>query len=378
MIRIGIDASNLRGGGGVTHLVEVLRTARPEEHGISAVTVWSGSETGAQLPSRPWLRVVCEPELDGSLGQRLRWQRTRLGELARAACDLLFVPGGTYTSDFRPVVAMCQNMLPFDLRERARFGLLSKTFIRLSLLHFVQLRAFRKADGVIFLSELARERVLGNASNRVAVVPHGVSDAFRREPREARPLDEYSFERPFRFLYTSIIDMYKHQSTLAEAVMRLREEGMPVALDLVGPSSHQARRLLDKAVARDRHGVIQIRGNVPYGELPATYEAADAFVFASTCENMPNILLEAMAAGLPIACSRREPMPRFLGDGGIYFEPTDVNDTAAALRRLATDHTLRARLAATAFTRAQTFSWDACARQTFEFLANVAVAARQQ
>lgn len=372
MIRVGIDASNVRAGGGVTHLVEVLRVANPREHGISEVVAWSGTETAAQLPSREWLRIVHEPELDGTLSQRVRWQRTTLTQRARAACDVLFVPGGTYTGDFHPVVTMSQNMLPFDLRERLRYGVASWTFFRLSLLHFVQSRAFRKSDGVIFLSELAREKVLGSRKQKTAVIPHGVSERFRRAPREAKPLDAYSFERPFRILYTSIIDMYKHQWVVAEAVMQLREEGLPVALELVGPSFGQAQEKLDRVLANDRHRVVHVRGSVPHAELPRVYHDADAFVFASTCENMPNILLEAMAAGLPIACSKRQPMPRFLGDGGIYFEPTSVSDTANALRTLARDAALRARLADIAFTRSQTYSWDACAAQTFAFLGSIA------
>ena len=48
---------------------------------------------------------------------------------------------------------------------------------------------------------------------------------------------------------------------------------------------------------------------------------ADIFVFASSCENMPNTLIEAMAAGLPIASSYRGPMIEILKDGGIYFNP---------------------------------------------------------
>jgi len=45
-----------------------------------------------------------------------------------------------------------------------------------------------------------------------------------------------------------------------------------------------------------------------------------------------NILVEAMASGLPIACSNRGPMPEVLGDAGVYFDPEDPHDIARALR----------------------------------------------
>ena len=53
----------------------------------------------------------------------------------------------------------------------------------------------------------------------------------------------------------------------------------------------------------------------------AVLKRAHLFVFASSCENMPNTLVEAMASGLPIACSDRGPMPEILRDGGTYFDP---------------------------------------------------------
>ena len=71
---------------------------------------------------------------------------------------------------------------------------------------------------------------------------------------------------------------------------------------------------------------------------------------------MPNILLEGMAAGLPMACSRMGPMPEILGDAGIYFDPEDANSIAGALRELIESPDLRTKLAQAASDRAQVFS----------------------
>ena len=96
--------------------------------------------------------------------------------------------------------------------------------------------------------------------------------------------------------------MYKHQWHVAEAVANLRRAGVPVVLeDLLGPAYPAALRRLQKALKRvDPHGdCITYHGPKSYSGLHTWYHQADAFVFASSCENMPNILLEAMAAGLP-------------------------------------------------------------------------------
>jgi glycosyltransferase involved in cell wall biosynthesis len=101
------------------------------------------------------------------------------------------------------------------------------------------------------------------------------------------------------------------------------------------------------------------------------------FVFASSCENMPNILLEAMSAGLPIACSDRGPMPEILGEGGCYFDPESVDAATEAIERLVVSPETRARCAQIAFRRASAYSWERCADETMRFLASFPIASRR-
>ena len=375
---VGIDASNLRAGGGVTHLREILGAADPARHGFREVVVWAGSSTAMQLPARDWLRVEHERLLDGPLPSRVFWQQVVLRRRAAARCDVLFVPGATAPIPFRPRIVMSRNMLPFDGGERRRYGA-SWTHARLLALRQIHARSFAEADGVIFLTEYAFQSIrpaLGGASpRRTSIIPHGVDTRFRSPPRVPRALAECTPEDPLRLVYVSVVAPYKHQWVVAEAVARLRAEGLPVSIDFVGGGEDQPSltRLHETLRRCDPAGTfLRLRGAVPFAEVHRSYQQAELFVFASSCENMPNILLEAMAAGLPIACSNRGPMPEVLGEGGAYFDPEDVDDTAAALRRLATDHALRARCAAKAYEGAGQFSWTRCADETFAFLAEVA------
>src|SRR5690606_16191270 len=131
-----------------------------------------------------------------------------------------------------------------------------------------------------------------------AVIPHGVEEHFRYAPRPQKPIESYSHENPFRLLYVSIINVYKHQWHVSDAVAELRKQGVPVTLDLIGPAYKPAlKRLRNKMRSLDPHKeFIHYRGAISYSELPEWYHAADAFIFASTCENLPNILIEAMAS----------------------------------------------------------------------------------
>jgi len=369
---IGIDASNIRAGGGLTHLKELLSAADPMDYNIRQITVWGGNNTLDYLPERIWLNKVYVPDLDKGILSRLLWQRRRLPTLAAATCDLLFVPGGNFSGGYGPTVVMAQNLLPFDVREQRRFGL-SYTRFRLFLLKYGQTASMRRADGLIFLSE-ATQRIIWESIGRPPVakkvIPHGISTRFFREPREQLPLSAFSLKRPFRLLYVSIVNFYKHQWTVVEAVCRLRKEGIPVAIDLVGPAYPPALKHLNRAIQRfDPAGeAVSYRGPEPYETLSGIYQQADGFVFASSCETISIITMEAMAAGLPIACSNVPPMPEVLGDAGVYFDPENVDEITATLRKMVSDSVLRAEIAQKAYDRSQQFTWERCAHETFTFL----------
>jgi glycosyltransferase involved in cell wall biosynthesis len=375
-MRLGIDASNIRAGGGLTHLLELLRAAEPQRHGVTRVVVWAGRNAIEQLPDRPWLERIHDPMLDRALPWRRYWQAVKLPRLAERHCDLLFVPGGVYGGGFRPFITMSHNLLPFELAESRRYGP-SWMFIKMLLLRWGQAKSFRRADGVIFLTEYARSVVkrVARLNGCHPIIPHGVNQCFYLPPREQKPLNAYSTREPFKFLYVSKIEPYKHQWRVVEAVARLRRAGLPVALDLIGgPECPSSTRRLIKAILReDPVGeFIHYLDHIPYSELPGFYHRSDGFIFASSCENLPNILLEAMASGLPIACSRRGPLPEILGEAGRYFDPERSEEIAEALRAFLNDTALRERLARQAYHQAQLYSWDRCARETFSYFAEVA------
>jgi glycosyltransferase involved in cell wall biosynthesis len=375
-MRIGIDATNLGSGGSLTHIGELLAAARPEEHGFSRVVVWGSRDVLARLPLRPWLDSVYEPMLDAPLPIRLLWQQAKISVLAHAAsCDLLFVPGGTYLGGFRPFVTMSRNLLPFDPPQLRLYGA-SLRVLKFLLLRFSQSRTVRNADGTIFLNDYGRARVikrLRTLPGRETIIPHGISQRFRRAPRPQKPLNAYSKEAPFRLLYVSTVDLYKHQSRVAEAVAQLAGEGLPVQLEIVGTAHHAAMSELRSAVRRlHAEEYVHYRGPIAYADLPEVYGECDGFVFASTCENLPNCLLEAMNAGLPIACSDRPPMPNILGYGGVYFDASDTAYIVRAVRHLVTSPEVRQACAGAAYARAQEYSWERCADETFSFLRTIA------
>ena len=106
--------------------------------------------------------------------------------------------------------------------------------------------------------------------------------------------------KPIRCVYVSNASMYKHQWVVVKAIGHLRTRGHNIELTLAGGGSGQAMRKLEQEIARTdaQRKFVKCLGFVRHDDLPALLADANLFVFASSCENMPNTLVEAMAVGL--------------------------------------------------------------------------------
>lgn len=377
-LNVGINACRARSGGAIAHLVGILKEDMdPRKFGIDKVHVWSYGQLLATLPEAPWLVKHGPPELERSLLQQLWWERFLLpGELENSNCAIVLNVDAGSVCRFRPSVTMSRDMLSYEPGEIKRYGL-TKARLRLIALRYVQNAALRSADGVIFLTHYAARVIQKSCGplRNIAYVSHGVGAAFQTIERGRHPV----WSGPIRCLYVSNAMPYKHQWHVVEAIAQLRLRGHDLQLELVGGGEGRAQKHLQAKINEvdpERRFVKQY-DFLPQDALPNFMAEADLFVFASSCENMPNTLVEGMAAGLPIACSNRGPMPEVLEDGGVYFDPEDPDSIAVAIADLVANPDKRVVLAARAKQLAQQYSWERCSRETFSFIAQTAAQTRQ-
>jgi glycosyltransferase involved in cell wall biosynthesis len=380
-LSIGIDASNLQRGGGQSHLIELLSATNKISFRKFTLYIWCSSSLAAKLPSYPWIHICRSELIDRNVFFRFFWQLFLLGRSARMkGCDILLVPGGCFFTNFRPIVVMSQNLLPFEFKELFRYGL-SLLTLKFLVLRLIQAKSFRSANGIIFLSNYAKSCVTRSISfspPASCIIPHGVSNRF---------FGGYSYEpqhntvqiRVFDFtlVYVSIVDQYKHHANVVTAVSKVRDEtALNLKLVLAGPAYPPALERLQSAInSHDPLGQwVSYLGQVDYNTIHSLYQQSDIGIFASTCENLPIILLEMMASKLPIVCSSYGPMPEVIGDSAIFFDPLIPDTLSKAILSLLSDDHLRARLAESAFHRACQYSWEHCAESTFNFLHEVSLA----
>lgn len=373
-MKLAIDASNIRTGGGLTHLLQLLKYAQPQKYGFQKVIVWANQNTLNHIPDSDWLVKRNHPLLNKSNVFSFLFQFFLLSwKLKKDKVDLLFVPGGSFIGSFKQIVSMSQNMLPFEAVESGRFQS-KKAKLKFFLLKKLQTNTFQKSRGVIFLTnyaaEIIKSQIRINAKTRI--ISHGTDDTFFSVPKEQFSLMKYSFENPFKLLYVSIVTDYKHQWNISEAVLKLRKEGYPIELILIGPSTTNAMEKLNKVIKLDQYNCIKYLGKVDYNEINIVYKNSNGFIFGSTCENQPIILIEAMSSGLPILSSKYGPMPEVLEDAGIYFDPLDVNSIYHSIKLYLNNKSLREQIAEKSFEKAKKYSWQDCSNNTFDFLSLIA------
>ncbi|MDP3398298.1 MAG: glycosyltransferase family 1 protein [Bacteroidales bacterium] len=376
-MRIGIDATNLGSGGGITHLKEILTSFNISSLSANQkIIIFSSTEVLDQLPEMVQVEKITFTGLNRNLFNRIFFQLFFYDKEIKRRCDILLSITGDYIGAFRPVVGISQNMLLYE-REIWKKIKQPSEILRFWLIYQKQKISFGNSEAIIFISDYARKYIskkLNIKDKETTIIHHGISTRFIKKVKSQKTITEYSFSNPFKFLYVSTIHEYKNQWNVVEAVGILREKGFPIELSLVGGVIFKpAGRKLEMSIQKvdPINAFIHNHGHVSYDEIDEFYNSNDGIIFASTCENMPNILIESMASGIPIASSNKQPMPEFLKENGFYFDAYSVDSIVKTLIEFLNSPQEREINAINALKEASKYSWEETSEKTFEFLTSI-------
>ncbi|WP_239618818.1 glycosyltransferase family 4 protein [Cohnella mopanensis] len=116
---------------------------------------------------------------------------------------------------------------------------------------------------------------------------------------------------------------------------------------------------------------VKLVGYVTDRQLKALYDGAACFLFPSLYEGFGLPPLEAMACGTPVIVSRNASLPEVCGEATLYCDPDSPADIALKIDRVMKDERLRESLSARGLERSGQFSWDKCAKQTWDVVKEV-------
>jgi glycosyltransferase involved in cell wall biosynthesis len=261
--------------------------------------------------------------------------------------------------------------------------------------------AARRSTRVIAISESTRRdlvELLRLPGERIDVVPQGLG-AVRRLPEaqkesggkqpgiEDAGVEGLDIERPgvgtptalsaeetrARFalgerrvlLTLSAKRPHKNLLALVGAFARIPAERRPVLVLPGYPTWHEAElraRAAELGVLAD----VRLEGWLGEEEVEGLWGLADAFVYPSLYEGFGLPVLEAMARGVPVACSDTSSLPEVAGDAALLFDPRSEPAIAQAIERLLGDFSLARDLRERGLARAREFSWERTARLTLD------------
>lgn len=373
-MNVGIDFSRRMSGGGYAHAKGLINHAKPEKYGINKVYVFSSSEFLSHLPDRPWLAKITHSWLNKSLPWQILWQICKLkASMRKSQCDVVLFPdAGTFVTTDRCIV-MSRDMLSFEASEISRFKKTSYMWFRLFLLRYIQLRSLNHATLPVFLTQYAAEKIgEWGGPKKYLLIPHGISEDFKNY-KPVKVHWPHSALKSIKCVYVSNVEMYKHQWNVLRAIDLLRKKGYNIEVSFIGGGHGKAldyfetiRKQLDP-----EHKFHKLFPFIKNSELPPIVSQHHLFIFASSCENMPNTLMEAMALGLPILSSNRGPMPEVLKSGGVYFNPEDVFSISEALIEVIDDDEKRNNISKLSLKFSKEYSWEKCSDDTFHALSKL-------
>jgi glycosyltransferase involved in cell wall biosynthesis len=315
----------------------------------------------------PWAELLPAVTVPVHARDRVQWvlgEQTLLPILAaRAGVDLLHSMASTAPTwgRFRRVVTV--HDLIYARFPEAHAGVRDKG------MRVLVPAAVRRSHRVIADSHSTRSDLIalvGADPGRVDVVPLGLGAVHRETPMAERDVRE-RLQLGERSVVLSLSAKRPHKNLLAliGALSRLARERRPLLVLPGYPTTYEAE-------LRERVRLLGLEDDVRFpawlsgAELEGLWAIARAFVFPSLYEGFGLPVLEAMARGVPVACSDASSLPEVAGDAALLFDPHDESAIASSLQRLLDEPALAESLRARGLLHVREFTWARTARLTLE------------
>jgi len=239
--------------------------------------------------------------------------------------------------------------------------------------------SLKRAKKVITVSEFSKKEIMDVykiKEDKIRVVHNGYNKFLYKKIDNQEEIDKvlkkYGISKPY-VLYVGRLEKKKNISCLIEAFARLDfvDDSIKHKLVLVGNADFGYDEINYNIQEFGLNKKVVMPGWIDEEDMPYVYSGADAFVFPSKYEGFGIPLLQAMACGLPVMVSDIPVLRETAGEAALFFNPCDCVAMSEVMKRIVTDQALRQDLIEKGQERVKNFSWEKCARQTWEEIKNV-------
>ena len=282
------------------------------------------------------------------------------GSIEHAAVDVMQFP---MQEGFRTSVPTI--FAPHDLQHLHLPQFFSRTAIAMREAKYRVL--CEQASIVTLMSTWGKDDIIaryGLPAEKVRVVPGAAPIEAYAVPTEseiAATRDRLGLPERFA-LYPAKAWPHKNHLRLVASLRLLRDRGIEVPVVFTGDQGGTDVAVMARANKLGVSDLIRFVGFVTPGDLVALYRMARMMVFPSLFEGGGLPMVEAMLAGLPVACSNVTCLPAVTAGAAELFDPSDTAAIAGAIAKVWQDDRLRERMIADGRARAACFSWDKSAR----------------
>lgn len=226
----------------------------------------------------------------------------------------------------------------------------------------------RRADRVIAISQATKSAIVERLrvpADRIDVVHpgHGTQAVVAPTPEDDLRRRLGLGDGPL-LLSVSAKRVHKNLARLIGALPRIHERVPGATLVLPGSPTPHEQELRALASRLGLGARVAFPAFVDAADLEGLYAAARCFVFPSVNEGFGLPVLEAMARGVPVACSDATALPEAGGTAARYFDPRSEDDIARAVLDVLCDDDLAARLVDAGHAHQRRFTWERSAELT--------------
>lgn len=365
------------------YLIQLLREFAKIEmrHHFTLLAYESEREVFMPAEEHPHFSCITVPDQLRSPVRNISWCVRRLPGVVRSLrADAIFMPAANRRLAWHygcPSVGTVHDFSTLHVPgkyDRARMFYVEHVLPTL----------MRRLDYILTVSESSKRDIMHHAKideSLITVTPLG----YDRE--KFKPGDQYQAQERMRealkldapyFSYLSRLEHPgKNHVALIRAYNALRQRtDKRFLLALGGSDWNRAEVIHEEARNSPYREDIRFLGFVSDDLIPDLYRGSIAMVYPSLYEGFGLPVLEALACGTPVVCSRCSSLPEVGGKAALMFDPADVEGLTTLMEQIAEDRTLRVRCTEKGLEQAARFSWESTAQKTLELLEKAAEAGR--